>query len=149
MICSRAYGDADTEVDLGSYAFQIWKNAIDRDPSLQKTIADLPNVVYRLTVPREEQPEGVLVYVRTAEGNDAPAWVDKHGNPVTVAVCHSASCHVRARHTASAVTITTWYVIALPARKSPLVADPRFGTYERLDMPMRSRTLFDQQLRRA
>ena len=39
-------GDADTEVDLGSYAFQIWKNAIDRDPSLQKIIADLPNVVY-------------------------------------------------------------------------------------------------------
>src|ERR1044071_4181690 len=29
-------GDADTEVDLGSYAYQIWKNAIDRDPALQK-----------------------------------------------------------------------------------------------------------------
>ena len=25
-------GDADTEVDLGSYAFQIWKNAIDQRP---------------------------------------------------------------------------------------------------------------------
>ena len=29
-------GDADTEVDLGSYAYQIWKRATDRDPSLQK-----------------------------------------------------------------------------------------------------------------
>jgi superfamily II DNA/RNA helicase len=38
-------GDADTEVDLGSYAFQIWKNAIDRDPSLQKVIPGMPNVV--------------------------------------------------------------------------------------------------------
>ncbi len=26
-------GDADTEVDLGSYAYQIWKNAIDADPT--------------------------------------------------------------------------------------------------------------------
>src|SRR5204863_2671888 len=33
-------GDADTEVDLGSQAYQIWKNAIDRDPSLQKTITE-------------------------------------------------------------------------------------------------------------
>ena len=30
--------DVDTEVDLASYAFQIWKNAIDADPQLQKTI---------------------------------------------------------------------------------------------------------------
>ena len=75
-------GDADNEVDLGSYAFQIWKNAIDRDPSLQKTIPDLPNVVYS-TKPHAAtpgQPEGVLAYIRTAEGNDALAWLDKSGN---------------------------------------------------------------------
>ena len=29
-------GDADTEVDLASYAFQIWKNAIDRDPACRR-----------------------------------------------------------------------------------------------------------------
>ena len=28
-------GDEDTEVDLASYAYQIWKNAIDRDPDLR------------------------------------------------------------------------------------------------------------------
>src|SRR5204863_3688532 len=38
-------GDADTEVDLGSYAYQIWKNAIDQQPELQRIIADLPTVV--------------------------------------------------------------------------------------------------------
>jgi hypothetical protein len=55
-------GDADTEVDLGSYAYQVWKNAIDRDPQLEKTIPDLPNVIYstRPHVPSESQPEGVL-----------------------------------------------------------------------------------------
>ena len=28
--------ESDTEVDLASYAYQIWKNAIDSDPKLQK-----------------------------------------------------------------------------------------------------------------
>src|SRR5712692_5697799 len=74
-------GDTDTEVDLGSYAYQIWKNAIDRDPALQKIIPDLPDVVYSTKphVPTAGQPEGVLAYVRTAQGNDALAWLDKNG----------------------------------------------------------------------
>lgn len=78
-------GDADTEVDLGSYAYQIWKNAIDRDPSLQKIVPSLPNVIYSTKPhsPKTDQPEGVLAYVRTADGNDALAWLDKNGNPVT------------------------------------------------------------------
>ena len=90
-------GDADTEVDLGSHAFQIWKNAIDRDPSLQRIIPDLPNVIYS-TKPhplREGEPEGVLVYVRTAEGTDALAWVDKNGNRITesqFAILRAAEC---------------------------------------------------------
>jgi len=29
-------GDDDAEVDLASYAYQIWKNAIDRHPELEK-----------------------------------------------------------------------------------------------------------------
>jgi SNF2 family DNA or RNA helicase len=78
-------GDADTEVDLASYAYQIWKNATDRDAELQKTIPELPAVVYstRPHQPTEKKPEGVLVYLRTAEGNDALAWVDKAGNNIT------------------------------------------------------------------
>jgi REP element-mobilizing transposase RayT len=39
-------GDEDAEVDLASYAYQIWKNAIDRDPELEKIIPAMPNVVY-------------------------------------------------------------------------------------------------------
>jgi hypothetical protein len=78
-------GDVDSEVDLGSYAYQIWKNAIDRDPGLQKIVPSLPNVVYSTKPhsPKTDQPEGVLAYVRTADGNDALAWLDKNGNPVT------------------------------------------------------------------
>ena len=39
-------GDEDTEVDLASYAYQIWKNAIDHNPELEKIIPAMPNVVY-------------------------------------------------------------------------------------------------------
>jgi superfamily II DNA or RNA helicase len=78
-------GDEDTEVDLASYAYQIWKNAIDRNPELEKIIPAMPNVVYstRPHKPMASQPEGALLYLRTAEGNDALAWIDKKGNSVT------------------------------------------------------------------
>jgi superfamily II DNA/RNA helicase len=39
-------GDGDAEVDLASQAYQIWKNATDQDPRLQKIIPDMPNVSY-------------------------------------------------------------------------------------------------------
>ena len=78
-------GEAETEVDLASYAYQIWKNAIDRFPELQKTIPALPPVVFstRAHQASDSKPHGVLVYLRTAEGNDALAWVDKDGKNVT------------------------------------------------------------------
>jgi superfamily II DNA or RNA helicase len=89
--------DADAEVDLASYAYQIWKNAIDADPKLQKLIADMPDVVYstKLHKPTPAQPTGVLVYIRTAEGNDSLAWVDESGKSVTesqLAILKAAEC---------------------------------------------------------
>ena len=78
-------GAADNEVDLASYAYQIWKNAVTADPSLDKRIADLPSVVYstRPHVPASGAPEGVLLYMRTAQDNDALVWMDKDGRSVT------------------------------------------------------------------
>lgn len=91
-------GDEDAEVDLTSEAYQIWKNAIDADPSLKKTIENLPPVVYatRRHTPTPAQPEGVLVYVKTAEGNDSLALVDRAGTSVTqsqLAILRMAQCH--------------------------------------------------------
>jgi hypothetical protein len=90
-------GEADTEVDLASYAYQIWKNAITADPSLQKVIPDLQPVIYstRLHQSNKKQPGGVLVYLRTAEGNDALAWVDQDAKAVTesqFAILQAATC---------------------------------------------------------
>ena len=78
-------GDADGEVDMASYAYQIWKNAVGADPALEKTVADLPPVVYstRAHKSSSEAPAGVLVYLRTAGDNDALAWIDSSGRSVT------------------------------------------------------------------
>jgi superfamily II DNA or RNA helicase len=78
-------GDADMEVDLGSYAYQIWKNAVAADPKLEKTVTELPQVVYSTKPhrPTASSPAGVVVYLRTAEDNDALVWMDSNGRVVT------------------------------------------------------------------
>ena len=78
-------GDPDGEVDLASHAYQIWKNAISADPRLEKAVADLPDVVFssRQHAPIAQRPEGVLVFMRTADGNDALAYVDDEGQSIT------------------------------------------------------------------
>jgi hypothetical protein len=75
----------DMEIDLVSEAYQIWKNAITADPTLQKIIPEMPPVVFatRQHQPTESEPSGVLVYLRTAEGNDALAWMNGRGESVT------------------------------------------------------------------
>lgn len=77
--------EEDGEVDLASEAYQIWKNAIDEDSKLAKTIPALPDVVYsaRPWEVRDGLPEGVLVFMKTGQGNCALAWMDCDGNSVT------------------------------------------------------------------
>jgi superfamily II DNA or RNA helicase len=76
--------EEDAEVDLSSYAYQIWKNATDKEPSLIKLIPDLPNVMYSTkTNTLSKEKEGVIVYTRTSEDNDALAWMDAKMNMIT------------------------------------------------------------------
>ncbi len=78
-------GDDESEVDLSSYAYQIWKNATVFDPSLKKKIEDMPSVVFssKAYEQKSDRPEGALVYMRTTQGNDALAWIDRDGSSVT------------------------------------------------------------------
>lgn len=92
--------DGDTEVDLASYAYQIWKNATDADPTLTAKIEAMPNVVYATKAhqPQPLAPKGVLVYMRTAHGNDALTWMDEGGNPVTqsqLTILKAAACNAQ------------------------------------------------------
>ncbi len=90
-------GETDTEVDLASHAYQIWKDAITADPALEKVIQGLPNVVYstKAHTPTPRTPEGVLVYLRTAQGNDSLAWLDRKGKSISesqFAILDAAAC---------------------------------------------------------
>lgn len=78
-------GEDDNEVDLYSYAYQIWKNAITRDPGLERTIKNLPSLVYSAKDHPvvANKPTGVLVYARTGEENDYLAWIDEKGESIT------------------------------------------------------------------
>ena len=89
--------DQDTDVDLTSHAYQIWKNAITRDPSLEKIVPGLPSVVYSTQshVSTDTAPGGALVYIRTGQENDALAWIDRNGESVTesqFAILQAAAC---------------------------------------------------------
>ena len=139
-------GEEDTEIDLASYALQIWKNAIDRDPSLQKKIADMSDVSYstRAYAPTTERPEGALVYVQLGDDTDALAWIDENGNCVTesqLQILKAAECDPETR----ALTRTHWHHASVQAGVK-LIADEdkqiggqlgrpsgaRFRVYERL-----------------
>ena len=90
-------GDDDAEIDLSSYAYQIWKNAVVRDPSLKKEIEDMPAVVYSAKAwrPQANRPEGALVYLRTAQGSDALAWMSAAGGGATESwfeILRAAAC---------------------------------------------------------
>jgi ribosomal protein S9 len=76
--------EEDGEVDLASYAFQIWKNATDADPKLLNTIPEMPNVVYATKQNTDaKENEGVIVYSRTPDDNDVLVWANKKGEVIT------------------------------------------------------------------
>ncbi len=95
-ILDEAENEGDA-VDLASYAYQIWKNATDADPSLLATIEKMPQVVYSTKAQQVTMnaPAGVIVYTRTPQGNDGLAWIDESGKAVThsqLAILKAAAC---------------------------------------------------------
>ena len=85
--------EPDTDIDLASYAYQIWKNAITREPRLERIISELPAVVY--STKAHDALGGALVYLRTGDGNDALAWINREGTSVTesqFAILQAAAC---------------------------------------------------------
>ena len=98
--------DNDDEVDLASYAWQIWKQATQDDPDLARAVESLPPVVYSAKAFAVDEVRfpllgadgaqgGALVYVKSPEGNDHLAWVGANGKTVTesqFAVLRAAEC---------------------------------------------------------
>lgn len=78
-------GDDAGEIDLSSYAYQIYKNAITADKTLEATITALPDVIFatKSVTVDTDTPSGALIYVQTGNGEDALAWVDRNGRIVS------------------------------------------------------------------
>ena len=139
-------GDDDNEVDLSSQAFQIWKNATDADPSLKSIIESLPDVVFSAKehTAEKNKPDGALVYMRTADGGDALAWLDQKGDPVTespLAILRAAAClpgtpaAPKATNHHEIVRIGVERMVEEESRIGGQLGKPtgaRFRTYERL-----------------
>lgn len=68
------------DIDLSSYAYQIWQNAIEQDNTLKDIIPNLPDIVY--STKYSNSKKGVIVYTQTAYGNDILAYIDKNGNSI-------------------------------------------------------------------
>ena len=78
--------EEDSEVDLSSQAYEIWKKAIDDDPSLAKTIPAMQAVSFSTKQRPADEPDsgsGVLVYLKTPSGANSLAWVNPSGQKVT------------------------------------------------------------------
>ena len=162
-------GDDDGEVDLASYAYQIWKNATDADSRLKKIIPELPDVAYSTRLLARSKisganPEGVLVYVRTAQGNDALAWIGKDGNTVTesqFAILRAAECtpdtHALPRQENHHALVQKGVEIIVEEEKSVggqlgRPSGARFRSYERLKnhaAEVAGTLFYTDQLRRA
>lgn len=85
------------EVDLGSYAYQIWKNAIDANPKLEHEISRLSDISYS-TKKSNGIDKGVLVYTRTAIGNDILLWLNEKGEIITKSqykILKLAECNIK------------------------------------------------------
>jgi len=92
---SGVLDDADNEVDLGSFALGIWQDATRDNPSLQKAIESLPDVVFSTKHVESPATPGALVFLRTAEGANALARVDADGKIVSEsprAILEAAAC---------------------------------------------------------
>jgi superfamily II DNA or RNA helicase len=167
--------DADDEVDLASYAWQVWKQATQDNPDLARTIEALPPVVYsakNFTLDSARFPllgvdaakGGALVYVKSPEGNDHLAWVGPNGKTVTESqftVLRAAECEPSTPAVARAEHHHDWVAVGLQLAVSQDKAvggglgrpsSPRRRAYERLKpyATEQMKTLFrDDELERA
>jgi len=97
---SDALDEDAQDVDLASFAYQIYKNAIERDPSLETVVTGLPDVVHATkALGAEGGADGVLVYTSTESGIDHLVRLNAAGEVLTespLAVLQAAACEPNA-----------------------------------------------------
>lgn len=132
----------DNEVDLSSYAWQIWNDATKNDQPLKAAVEALPPVAY--SAKDRQTEDGVLVYLRTPDDNDALAWLNSKGDIVTESqldILRTAACteetHARTRSSGHHDLVRQAVENLLDQEKSTggnlgRPSGPRAKTYEKL-----------------
>ena len=75
--------EEDTDVDLASLAYQIWKNATDANPKLKKIIPELPDVIYSTKRATDSMHDGVVTYLKTYNDFDILTWCNSKGEVIS------------------------------------------------------------------
>lgn len=73
----------DVDVDLGSQAYQIWKNATDANPELKTIIPQLSNIIYSTKKASSPIEDGVITYAKTHNDFDVLTWYDSKGEIIS------------------------------------------------------------------
>ena len=73
----------DVDVDLGSQAYQIWKNATDANPELKNIIPQLSNIIYSTKKASSAIEDGVITYAKTHNDFDVLTWYDSKGEIIS------------------------------------------------------------------
>lgn len=73
----------DSDVDLASQAYQIWKNATDKNPDLKQIIPALSNIIYSTKKADSPSEDGVITYAKTHNDYDVLSWYDSKGNIIS------------------------------------------------------------------
>ena len=73
----------DVDVDLGSQAYQIWKNATDANPELKQIIPALSNIIYSTKKATSAIEDGVITYAKTHNDFDVLTWYDSKGEIIS------------------------------------------------------------------
>lgn len=73
----------DVDVDLGSQAYQIWKNATDANPDLKQIIPALSNIIYSTKKAASAIEDGVITYAKTHNDFDVLSWYDSKGEIIS------------------------------------------------------------------
>lgn len=69
----------DSEIDLASYALQIWRDACEHDPSLLQRIPAMQQWSQSAKHYRTAEKRGAIVYGRTPDDTDVLTWIDTNG----------------------------------------------------------------------
>ena len=151
----------ESDIDLASYAYQIWKEATDKDPALAAKIEQSANVVCaaKSHEASADHPTGVLVYLRAGD-NDILAWLNDQGETASESqfeILQAAQCspdtpslpHSAGHHAVVGKAVQHYAEKMQAAGQLGSKTGARYRVYERLKQYGNEQPLMQAELKSA